>query len=213
MIAYALNPNLENPDAAYPYLISTLVPTGLRSILFAALIGAIMSTIDSLLNSTSSLLTLYIYKKFFNKDASDKALVRFAQICGAILLIFATLWCPMVGRFESIFNYVEPVRNTDYLPSGRFGYLAVGQDSDISRFFSTCGYHFGHFGAYLIRQNAFYGIKWLAKQLSAGLLPVRSSISPVPTGCATECSGPCGHNDCQNLFVSWGSRKNNYSKY
>jgi len=107
MIAYALNPNLENPDAAYPYLISTLVPTGLRSILFAALIGAIMSTIDSLLNSTSSLLTLDIYKKFFNKDASDKTLVRFAQICGAILLIFATLWCPMVGRFESIFNYVQ----------------------------------------------------------------------------------------------------------
>jgi len=107
MIAYALNPNLENPDAAYPYLITTLVPTGLKGLMFAALIGAIMSTIDSLINSTSSLITLDVYKKFINKDASDRKLVVFAQICGSCVLLFATIWCPMVGKFESIFSYVQ----------------------------------------------------------------------------------------------------------
>jgi len=107
MIAYAINPNLEDVDAAYPFLISTLVPVGLRGIMFAVLIGAIMSTIDSLLNSTSSLLTLDIYKRLINKDASDRTMVVFARICGFILLVFCALWAPMVGRFGSIFAYAQ----------------------------------------------------------------------------------------------------------
>lgn len=107
MIAYALNPNLPDPDAAYPYLITTLVPIGLRGVMFAVLIGAIMSTVDSLLNSTSSLLTLDIYKKLINKDAPDKTLIAFARICGSLLLVFGALWAPMVGEFGSIFAYVQ----------------------------------------------------------------------------------------------------------
>jgi SSS family solute:Na+ symporter len=107
MIAYALNPNLEQVDSAYPFLISTLVPVGLRGILFAVLIGAIMSTIDSLINSTSSLITMDIYKGVLNKNASDKHLVSFAQILGFFLLVFGALWSPMVGKFGSIFSYVQ----------------------------------------------------------------------------------------------------------
>ena len=87
MIAYALNPNLANVDEAYPYLISTLIPVGLRGGMFAVLIGAIMSTIDSLVNSTSSLITMDIYHKIINPKVSDKGLVIFAQILGVFLLI------------------------------------------------------------------------------------------------------------------------------
>lgn len=107
MIAHALNPNLAHPDDAYPYLISTLVPVGLRGFMFAVLIGAIMSTIDSLVNSTSSLLTLDIYKGLIRKKAKDKDLVKFAQISGTFLLIFAALWSPMVKKFGSIFSYAQ----------------------------------------------------------------------------------------------------------
>ena len=107
MIAYALNPNLHEVDAAYPYLISTLIPVGFRGIIFAALIGAIMSTTDSLINSASSLLTMDIYKNLIYKDASDKSLVKFAQIAGTFFLIFGGLWSPMVGKFGSIFSYVQ----------------------------------------------------------------------------------------------------------
>jgi len=107
MIAYAMNPNLAHPDEAYPYLIKTLIPVGLRGFMFAVLIGAIMSTIDSLINSTSSLLTLDIYKGLIRKKASDKQLVKFAQISGIGLLVFGALWSPMVGRFGSIFSYAQ----------------------------------------------------------------------------------------------------------
>jgi len=107
MIAYALNPNLPHPDDAYPYLIQTLIPVGLRGFMFAVLIGAIMSTIDSLINSTSSLLTMDVYKRLIRKQASDSQLVKFAQISGIALLIFAALWSPMVGKFSSIFSYAQ----------------------------------------------------------------------------------------------------------
>lgn len=107
MIAFALNPNLAHPDDAYPYLIGTLVPVGLRGFMFAVLIGAIMSTIDSLVNSTSSLLTLDLYKGIINSKASEKQLIKFAQITGTIILIFAALWSPIVGKFGSIFSYAQ----------------------------------------------------------------------------------------------------------
>jgi SSS family solute:Na+ symporter len=107
MIAYALNPSLAHPDDAYPYLIKTLVPVGLRGFMFATLIGAIMSTIDSLVNSTSSLLTLDIYKSLIKKKATDRHLVKFAQLSSFFLLILGALWAPMVGRFGSIFSYAQ----------------------------------------------------------------------------------------------------------
>lgn len=107
MIAYALNPNLDNVDKAYPFLISRLVPIGMRGVVFAALIGAIMSTIDSLVNSTSSLLTMDIYKKLIKKDATDHQLVKFAQIVGFFILFFGAVWTPMVEQFPSIFDYVQ----------------------------------------------------------------------------------------------------------
>jgi SSS family solute:Na+ symporter len=107
MIAYALNPGLDHPDAAYPYLIGVLIPVGLRGLVFAFLIGAIMSTLDSLVNSTSSLLTLDLYKGHIRRDASDHHLVRFAQLSGVGILLFGALWSPMVGRFGSIFSYAQ----------------------------------------------------------------------------------------------------------
>ncbi len=107
MIAHALNPALEHPDAAYPYLIGRVIPVGLRGFIFAVLFGAIISTVDSLINSTSSLLTLDIYKGLIRKDASERQLVTFARWAGSVFLIFGALWAPMVGRFGSIFAYAQ----------------------------------------------------------------------------------------------------------
>jgi len=107
MIARALEPGLEHPDGAYPFLIGRVVPLGLRGFVFAVLFGAIISTVDSLVNSTSALLTLDIYKGLIRKSASERSLVRFAQWTGVLFLVFGALWAPMVGRFGSIFSYAQ----------------------------------------------------------------------------------------------------------
>jgi SSS family solute:Na+ symporter len=107
MIARALEPGLPHPDGAYPFLIGRVVPIGLRGVIFAVLFGAIISTVDSLINSTSSLLTMDIYKGLVRKDAGDEQLVRFARWTGCLFLVFGALWSPMVGRFGSIFSYAQ----------------------------------------------------------------------------------------------------------
>jgi len=107
MIARALEPGLPHPDGAYPYLIGRVVPIGLRGVIFAVLFGAIISTVDSLVNSTSSLLTLDIYKGLIRKDAGEARLVKFARWTGTLFLVFGALWSPMVGRFGSIFSYAQ----------------------------------------------------------------------------------------------------------
>jgi SSS family solute:Na+ symporter len=107
MIARALNPGLSHPDGAYPFLIGRVVPIGLRGVIFAVLFGAIISTVDSLINSTSSLLTLDIYKGLIRKNAPDAKLVKFARWTGSGFLVFGVLWAPMVGRFSSIFSYAQ----------------------------------------------------------------------------------------------------------
>jgi SSS family solute:Na+ symporter len=83
------------------------VPVGLRGFIFAVLFGAIISAVDSLVNSTSTLLTLDVYKGLVRKSAPERSLVRFAQWAGLLLLIFGALWAPMVGRFGSIFAYAQ----------------------------------------------------------------------------------------------------------
>jgi SSS family solute:Na+ symporter len=107
MIAHALRPGLEHPDSAYPFLIGRVVPVGLRGFIFAVLFGAIISTVDSLINSTSSLLTLDIYKGILRKDATERRMVTFARWAGSLFLVFGALWAPMVGRFGSIFSYAQ----------------------------------------------------------------------------------------------------------
>ncbi len=107
MIARALEPGLPHPDGAYPFLIGRVVPVGLRGVIFAVLFGAIISTVDSLINSTSSLLTLDIYKALIRKDADERRQVRFARAAGTLFLVFGALWSPMVGRFGSIFSYAQ----------------------------------------------------------------------------------------------------------
>lgn len=107
MIAHALEPGLPHPDGAYPFLIGRVVPVGLRGVIFAVLFGAIISTVDSLINATSSLLTMDIYKGIVNRSASDARMVKFARWTGTLFLVFGALWSPMVGRFGSIFSYAQ----------------------------------------------------------------------------------------------------------
>ncbi len=66
---------LERPDQAYPMLIRELVPTGLRGFILAALAGAVISTLASVLNSASTLFTMDLYRRFFRKGASQAELV------------------------------------------------------------------------------------------------------------------------------------------
>ncbi len=106
MIAYALNPDLENPDVSYIYLINTLAPAGLRGLLFAVLCGGAITAIEALVNASSAILTLDIYQRRF-PQTDQKKLIRVGRIGSLSVLVLGALWAPVVSRFEYIFAYFQ----------------------------------------------------------------------------------------------------------
>lgn len=94
-------------DGAYPYLLKTILPAGFFGVMFAALFGAVLSTIDSLLNSASTIFTMDIYKPFFGQDADHKKLVKIGRITTLGLVIVGCLWAPIVGSFDSLYDYIQ----------------------------------------------------------------------------------------------------------
>jgi SSS family solute:Na+ symporter len=106
LIAFALNPNLPN-DAAYPYVVNNLIPVGLKGLVFAGLVGAIMSTIEGIINATSTVFTFDIYSRFFNKEASTEQMIKVGRITSGVVLIIGGLWAPVVLRFGHIFSYFQ----------------------------------------------------------------------------------------------------------
>jgi solute:Na+ symporter, SSS family len=95
-------------DQGYVRLIQTLVPIGLRGVLLAALFGAIYDTVNAVLNSTATLITLDIYKRLFNPRASDKHLVRFGMATSVVVLIVSIIMAGSIERLSgSLFIYIQ----------------------------------------------------------------------------------------------------------
>ena len=94
-------------DRAYPWLISTFIPVGLKGLVVAALSAAIVSSLASMLNSTSTIFTMDIYKAYINKNANDKQLVSVGRISVLVALIIASLIAPQLGSLPQMFQYIQ----------------------------------------------------------------------------------------------------------
>ena len=98
---------IAKPDNAYPWLLNTFVPTGLKGLAFAALIAAIVSSLSSMVNSTATLFSMDIYKQIINKKASEKQLVFTGRIASGIALVIAIALAPQLGRLDQAFQYIQ----------------------------------------------------------------------------------------------------------
>lgn len=99
-------PSLEQADKAYPWLLQFL-PTGMKGVAFAALAAAIVSSLASMLNSTSTIFTMDIYKQYINKDASDKQTVNMGRISATVALVTASFVAPLLGGLDQAFQYIQ----------------------------------------------------------------------------------------------------------
>tara|TARA_B100000963_G_scaffold101205_1_gene87522 strand:- start:1464 stop:3029 length:1566 start_codon:yes stop_codon:yes gene_type:complete len=105
--AAILFPMLEKSDQAYPTMMS-LLPNGLLGLTFAALIAAIVSSLASMSNSISTIFTMDIYKYFKNENVSQSNLIQVGRITVIVSVLIATLVAqPLLGSFESIFQYIQ----------------------------------------------------------------------------------------------------------
>ena len=94
-------------DRAYPWLISTFIPVGLKGLVVAALSAAIVSSLASMLNSTSTIFTMDIYKPYINKKAENKQLVAVGRITVMVALVIASLVAPSLGSLPQMFQYIQ----------------------------------------------------------------------------------------------------------
>ena len=114
VIAYALSQQgqlqLDTPDQALPTLIATLLPIGLRGLVVAGLLAALMSSLSSVFNSTSTLVTLDIYKKL-RPDAPERQLVLVGQLTTGVLVVFGLLWIPFMRLISGqLYTYLQSVQ-------------------------------------------------------------------------------------------------------
>lgn len=95
------------PDKSYPWLISTFIPTGLKGLVLAALAAAIVSSLASMLNSTSTIFTMDIYKPHINPQASGRRLVNVGRLTAAVALVVAGCLAPLMASFDQMFQYIQ----------------------------------------------------------------------------------------------------------
>jgi len=94
-------------DNAFPWLIKSFIPTGLKGLVLAALAAAIVSSLASMLNSTSTIFTMDIFRPYINKNASDKLTVNVGRISGAVALVIAMFIAPMLGNLGQAFQFIQ----------------------------------------------------------------------------------------------------------
>ncbi len=96
-----------NYDKAYPWLISHFIPSGIKGLVLAALTAAIVSSLASMLNSTSTIFTMDIYKPYINKNATEKQLVTVGRFTAFAALLIAVTMAPVMGNIPQMFQYIQ----------------------------------------------------------------------------------------------------------
>ena len=102
----------DTPDQAFPSLMMTLLPAGLRGLVAAGLMAALMSSLASVFNSCSTLFTVDIYQKM-NKNASEKQLVKVGRLATAVVVILGILWVPVIEKLAggTMYSYLQNVQS------------------------------------------------------------------------------------------------------
>lgn len=98
-------------DTAFGLLIGKLLPAGrgLQGFVLAAILGAVVSSLASMLNSASTIFTMDLYRKYMGPDATQKTLVLIGRICVVVFVVIGCLIAPVLGnpRFGGIFKYIQ----------------------------------------------------------------------------------------------------------
>lgn len=102
---------LTSSDAAFPTLVSTLLPAGVKGLVVAGILAALMSSLASLFNSSAMLFTIDFYKKY-KPDASEKKLLSVGRMATIVVVILGILWIPIMRSVGSVlYVYLQDVQS------------------------------------------------------------------------------------------------------
>ena len=107
IVGFALFPHLDKGDDVFPTLMRHLLPPGLTGLVFAGFLAALMSSVDSYLNSASTLWTMDIYKRYIRKDAGPEHLMRVGKGLTLFFILLAVLLAPLTDKFSGVFSAMQ----------------------------------------------------------------------------------------------------------
>lgn len=114
---------IVRPDQAYPTLMN-LLPTGMKGLAFAALTAAVVASLAGKCNSIATIFTLDIYRKFVNKEASERELVKVGRWAVVVSFLIAIVIAPMLRSFDQVYQYIQEY--TNFLTPGVFSIFLLG---------------------------------------------------------------------------------------
>jgi SSS family solute:Na+ symporter len=103
--------SLQNPDLAFPMLVNTLLPVGLKGVVICGILAALMSSLASLYNSSSMLYTIDIYKRR-HPETPEKKLVHIGRMATAVIVVFGVLWIFVIQAMgKSLYDYIQSIQS------------------------------------------------------------------------------------------------------
>ena len=107
----------DNQDLIYPALVKKVLPLGLSGFFAAVVMGAVLSTFNSVLNSAATIFSVDVYQRLINKDVKERRLVWIGRSVSSVLAIVAILAAPMVSRApEGLYQLLQELNGIFFIP-------------------------------------------------------------------------------------------------
>ena len=119
IIAFYLYKDQLTPDEyllAYPTLVKDMLPSVLVGLFAAVMVGAVLSTFNSVLNSSATLFSHGVFKALLNRSADDKQVVRSGRWASIVLALLAVIVAPLIDTSGSLYNYLQKINATFFGP-------------------------------------------------------------------------------------------------
>jgi len=153
---------LTTPQGAFPVLVSNLLPIGLRGLVLAGMLSALMSALASLFNSTATLFTVDFYKRL-RPQSSEKHLVTVGRIATAGIIVLGMLWIPFLQHLGGLYTYLQLVQSL-LAPSiaavFMLGIFSHGVTPKSGLIGLSTGFIIGLLRLILQATHGLYGIQW-----------------------------------------------------
>ncbi len=107
IVVYALNADILKADEAYPWLLSNIVPVGIKGLIFAALIAAIVSSFSAIINSASTIFTMDLFKPYFKPEATNSQMILTGRFSSVVFVIISVAVAASLGNIDQAFQYIQ----------------------------------------------------------------------------------------------------------
>ncbi|MCW9706081.1 sodium:solute symporter [Fodinibius salsisoli] len=99
----------QNAQASFPLLVAHILPVGVRGIVVAGLLAALMSSLAGVFNASSTLFTMDFYSKF-KPEASEEHLVWMGRLATVVMVLIGLLWIPVIQGSRGLYDYLQGVQ-------------------------------------------------------------------------------------------------------